>query len=45
LSQQGRSETGSASANVLISARPLAGESSKFRAKALDFLSMVRAAS
>jgi methyl-accepting chemotaxis protein len=41
---KGASATGSASANVLISARTLAGESSKLRVKALDFLSTVRAA-
>jgi len=42
---KGASETESASTNVLISARTLAGESSKLRAKAQDFLATVRAAS
>jgi methyl-accepting chemotaxis protein len=42
---KGAAETGSASANVLISAKTLAGESSKLRAEALGFLATVRAAS
>jgi len=42
---KGTVETETASNNVLISARTLAGESSKLRAKVQDFLATVRAAS
>ena len=42
---EGASETGLASANVLISAKILATESSKLRAEAQKFLATVRAAS
>jgi methyl-accepting chemotaxis protein len=42
---KGASETGAASTDVLVSARTLAGESSKLRAEAHNFLATVRAAS
>jgi methyl-accepting chemotaxis protein len=42
---KGASETGAASTDVLASARTLAGESSKLRAEAHNFLATVRAAS
>jgi methyl-accepting chemotaxis protein len=41
----GAAETGSASEHVLVAAKTLAGESSRLRDKAQDFLATVRAAS
>jgi len=42
---KGAAETRSASADLLTSAKMLAGESSRLREKAQDFLATVRAAS